>query len=256
MTTALVTGATAGIGREFALQLAARGDNVVLVARDVARMEAFAAELREAQGVEVEVLQADLTRREDIGRVANRLASTDAPVDILVNNAGYSLKKSFLDNEVEVEEAVFEVLARAVLVLSHAAGNAMRARGRGSIINVSSVASLLTSGTYSANKSYVSVFTEGLAAELAGTGVTATVLCPGFTHTEFHERADLDMSKLPDFMWLDAPRLVRDALADVDKGKVVSVPGRQYKAFYTALRVIPRPLVRSRSRRAHRPSSD
>lgn len=254
MTTALVTGATAGIGREFALQLAARGDDLVLVARDVARLEALASELRTARGVEVEVLSADLTKREDIGRVAARVASTEAPVDVLVNNAGYSLKKSFLDNDVEVEEAVFDVLARTVLVLSHAAGNAMRTRGRGAIINVSSVASLLTSGTYSANKSYVSVFTEGLAAELAGTGVTATALCPGFTHTEFHQRADLDMSKLPNFMWLDAPRLVRDALADVDKGKVVSVPGRQYKAMYTALRVIPRPLVRSRSRRAHRPS--
>lgn len=255
MTTALVTGATAGIGREFALQLAARGDGLVLVARDVPRLEAFADELRAAHGVDVEILPADLARRDDVGRVAERLASSDAPVDVLVNNAGYSLKKSFLDNEVEVEEAVFDVLARAVLVLSHAAGRAMRSRGRGGIINVSSVASLLTSGTYSANKSYVSVFTEGLAAELAGTGVTATALCPGFTHTEFHERADLDMSKLPSFMWLDAPRLVRDALADVAKGKVVSVPGRQYKAMYTALRVIPRPLVRSRSRRAHRPSS-
>lgn len=255
MTTALVTGATAGIGREFALQLAARGDDVVLVARDVARLEALATELRSAHGVDVEVLPADLGRREDLGRVADRLASTDRAVDVLVNNAGYSLKKSFLDNDVADEEAVFDVLTRAVLVLSHAAGNAMRTRGRGAIINVSSVASLLTSGTYSANKSYVSVFTEGLAAELTGSGVTATALCPGFTHTEFHERADVDMSKIPDFMWLDAPRLVRDALADVARGKVVSVPGRQYKAMYAALRVIPRPLVRSRSRGAHRPSN-
>ncbi|MFC7490949.1 MULTISPECIES: SDR family NAD(P)-dependent oxidoreductase [unclassified Knoellia] len=254
MSTSLVTGATAGIGREFALQLAARGDDLVLVARDVARLEALAAELRTSRGVEVEVLSADLTRREDVARVADRLASSDAPVDVLVNNAGYSLKKSFLDNEVSDEEALFDVLSRAVLVLSHAAGRAMRSRGHGAIINVSSVASFITSGTYSANKAFVTVFTEGLASELAGSGVTATALCPGFTHTEFHERAELDMSRLPKFMWLDAPRLVRDALADVDKGKVVSVPGRQYKAIVTALRVLPRPLVRSRARSAHRPS--
>jgi len=255
MTTALVTGATAGIGREFALQLAARGDDLVLVARDVPRLEAFAAELRTTAGVRVEVLAADLSDRAQLDRVAERLASTEAPVDVLVNNAGYSLKGAFLDNDVAAEEALFDVLSRAVLVLSHAAGRAMRARGRGAIVNVSSVASFLTSGTYSANKSFVTVFSEGLAAELAGTGVTVTALCPGFTHTEFHQRADLDMSSMPEFLWLDAPRLVRDALADVDRGKVVSVPGRQYKAIVTALRVLPRPLVRSRSRRAHRPSS-
>jgi short-subunit dehydrogenase len=256
MTTALVTGATAGIGREFALQLAARGDDLVLVARDVARLEALAAELRSRHGVDVEVLPADLGDRGRLSRVEGRLADDARPVDVLVNNAGYSLKGGFLDTEIAVEEARFDVLTRAVLVLSHAAGRAMRARGRGTIINVSSVASFLTSGTYSAEKSFVTVFTEGLATELAGTGVTATVLCPGFTHTEFHERADVDMSRVPDFMWLDAPRLVRDALADADRGKVVSVPGKRYKAMVTALRLIPRPVVRARSRSAHRPGSD
>ncbi|MFC7486019.1 SDR family NAD(P)-dependent oxidoreductase [Knoellia sp. CPCC 206453] len=255
MTTALVTGATAGIGREFALQLAARGDDLVLVARDVARLEAFAGELRTAHGVDVEVIGADLSARDQLGQVADRVASTDKPVDVLVNNAGYSLKKRFLDNDVSAEEAVFDVLTRAVLVLSHAAGSAMRVRGRGAIVNVSSVAAFMAAGPYSASKSFATVFSEGLAAELAGTGVTVTALCPGFTHTEFHQRADVDMSKMPEFMWLDAPRLVRDALADVDRGKVVSVPGRQYKAIVTALRILPRPLVRRQSRGAHRPSS-
>ena len=255
MTTALVTGATAGIGREFALQLAARGDDLVLVARDVARLEALAAELRDAHAVEVEVLPADLTDRAALGRVAERLASASRPVDLLVNNAGYSLKGGFLDNDVEAEEGLFDILSRAVLVLSHAAGRAMVSRNRGAIINVSSVASILTSWTYSANKSFVTVFTEGLAAELAGTGVTATALLPGFTRTEFHQRADLDMSGLPDFAWLDAPRLVRDALVDSGKGKTVSVPGRRYKIVATALRVIPRPVIRGRSRRFHRPSN-
>jgi len=256
MTTALVTGATAGIGREFAVQLATRGDDLVLVARDVARLEALADELRTAHGVEVEVLPADLSDREQTARVAERLASTERSVDVLVNNAGYSLKKRFLDNDVADEEALFDVLARAVLVLSHAAGNAMRARGSGAIVNVSSVASFMASGTYSATKSFVTVFTEGLAAELRGTGVSATALCPGFTRTEFHERADVDMSRLPDFAWLDAPRLVRDALADVARGQVVSVPGRRYKVAVAALRLLPRPLVRAQSRGAHRPSAD
>ena len=172
--------------------------------------------------------------------MAERLADQARAVDLLVNNAGYALKGSFLRHDVTEEEANLDVLCRAVLVLSHAAGSAMRERGHGAIVNVSSVASFITAGTYSANKSYVTVFTEGLAAELRGSGVTATVLCPGFTHTEFHQRADVDMSSIPDFMWLESDRLVRDCLDDVAKGRVVSVPSPQYKAIVAALRVVPR----------------
>jgi short-subunit dehydrogenase len=255
MSTALVTGATAGIGREFAVQLASRGDDLVLVARDVDRLEALARELEEAHGVEVEVLPADLSDHDATQRVAVRLASTQRPVDVLVNNAGYSLTQGFLDTAVEDELARFDVLTRTVLVLTHAAGRAMRARGRGAIVNVSSVASFMASGTYSAEKAFVTVFSEGLASELAGTGVSVTALCPGFTHTEFHGRAGVDMSRVPSFAWLDAPRLVRDALADVDKGKVVSVPGAHYKVAVAAARLAPRPIVRAVSRGAHRPSS-
>jgi short-subunit dehydrogenase len=255
MSTALVTGATAGIGREFAVQLASRGDDLVLVARDVERLEALARELEEAHGVEVEVLPADLSDHDATQRVAVRLASTQRPVDVLVNNAGYSLTQGFLDTAVEDELARFDVLTRTVLVLTHAAGRAMRARGRGAIVNVSSVASFMASGTYSAEKAFVTVFSEGLASELAGTGVSVTALCPGFTHTEFHGRAGVDMSRVPSFAWLDAPRLVRDALADVDKGKVVSVPGAHYKGAVAAARLAPRPIVRAVSRGAHRPSS-
>jgi short-subunit dehydrogenase len=255
MSTALVTGATAGIGREFAVQLASRGDDLVLVARDVERLEALARELEEAHGVEVEVLPADLSDHDATQRVAVRLASTQRPVDVLVNNAGYSLTQGFLDTAVEDELARFDVLTRTVLVLTHAAGRAMRARGRGAIVNVSSVASFMASGTYSAEKAFVTVFSEGLASELAGTGVSVTALCPGFTHTEFHGRAGVDMSRVPSFAWLDAPRLVRDALADVDKGKVVSVPGAHYKVAVAAARLAPRPIVRAVSRGAHRPSS-
>ena len=253
MSTALVTGATAGIGLSFAHQLAERGHDVVLVARDRVRLENLSDELGAKYRVGTEILVADLSDRADTGKVAERLSDAARPVDLLVNNAGYSLKKRFLDNEIGQEEAVFDVLCRAVLVLSHAAARAMRERGHGGIVNVSSVASFITSGTYSAEKSFVTVFTEGLSGELAGSGVTATALCPGFTHTEFHDRAGLDMSGIPKFMWLDADRLVRDCLDDVGKGKVVSVPGAQYKAIVTGLRMVPRALVRSRARAAHRP---
>ena len=245
MTTALVTGATAGIGREFALQLAARGDDLVLVARDVDRLEAMAAELRATRGVEVEVLTADLSDREATARVAERLAEVDRPVDLLVNNAGFGMKKSFLAAELAEEEAMFDVLCRAVLVLSHAAGRAMKARGQGQIINVSSVAGWIASGTYSAAKSWVTVFSEGLAGELAGSGVTVTALCPGFTRTEFHARAKIRDDAFPGFMWLDASRLVRECLEDADKGRVISVPSVLYKGLHLATKVAPRRLLRS-----------
>ena len=245
--TALVTGASAGIGREFARELAVRGHDLVVVARDAARLEELAAELTATHGVHVEVLVADLSDRVALGRVAERLSDEVRPVDVLVNNAGYGLKGSFLRNDVADEERMFDVLTRAVLVLSHAAARAMAARGSGSVVNVSSVAGWLASGSYSAAKSWVTVFTEGLSSELAGTGVTATALCPGFTRTEFQQRAGIGTPG-PRFLWLDAPRLVRDCLDDVERGRVVSVPGAQYKAIAALLRVAPRPLLRRRLR--------
>ena len=162
------------------------------------------------------------------------------PVDLLVNNAGFGLKGSFLDNELADEEAGLDVMVRAVMLTSHAAGRAMRERGRGAILNVSSVASFIANGTYSAEKAFVTVFSEGLASELAGTGVTVTALCPGFTHTEFHARAGIAMSALPESLWLDADDVVQQALTDVAKGKVVSVPGAQWKVVTAGVRVLPR----------------
>ncbi|GAA2480712.1 SDR family oxidoreductase [Terrabacter carboxydivorans] len=249
--TALVTGASAGIGQEFARQLAARGHDLVLVARDRARLEALAAELTSRYAVSAEVLVADLSDRGALQAVADRVADPDRPVDVLVNNAGYGQRRSFLRNDVEVEEAAFDVLTRAVLVLSHAAGVAMRERGRGRIVNVSSVAGFIASGSYSAAKAWVTTFSEGLASELAGSGVTVTALCPGFTNTEFQQRAGISKPG-PDFMWLDPARLVSDCLDDVGKGRVLSVPGLQYKAVVGLLRVLPRSLVRSRARLVRR----
>ncbi len=242
--TALVTGASAGLGLALARRLAREGGHLVVVARDRARLERLAAELRAAHGTVVEVLVADLADRGQTQLVCDRLADPDRPVDLLVNNAGFGLHRPFLDNDVREEEAALDVMVRAVLLTSHAAGRAMRERGRGAILNVSSVASFMASGTYSAEKSFVTVFSEGLAEQLRGTGVTVTALCPGLTRTEFHERARMELPGVPAALWLDADEVARQALADVAAGKVVSVPGPAWKVAATALRALPRPFVR------------
>jgi len=252
MSTALVTGATAGIGLEFARQLAEKGHDIVLVARDRARLEDVSDDLRRTFAVETEIIVADLADRASVGKVAERLDDDARPVDLLVNNAGFGLGRSFLQNDVEVEERLLDVLCRAVLVLSHAGASAMGRRGHGAIVNVSSVAGFAAMGTYSAAKSWVTVFSEGLASELSGTGVTVTALCPGFVHTEFHDRARLNMSALPEPMWLEAPTLVRRALQDVNRGRVVSVPGVQYRALVALMRAAPRTAVRRTSGSLHR----
>ena len=144
---------------------------------------------------------------------------------------------------------MLDVLCRAVLVLSHAGALSMKERGRGHIINVSSVAGFVPTSTYGAAKAWVTAFTETLAHDLSGSGVSATALCPGFTHTEFHERADLDMSRLPKAMWLEADELVRTCLDDVSAGKVLSVPGLQYKVIAGAAQIVPNGLLRAVSGR-------
>ncbi|GAA1173860.1 SDR family oxidoreductase [Ornithinimicrobium humiphilum] len=244
MSVALVTGASAGLGREFAEQLAARGSDLVLVARDRERLDALAEELAGRHGITVEVLVADLADREQLGRVAGRVSDPDRPVDLLVNNAGLGSRRAFVRNDLEEEEHALDVMVRAVMVLCHAAGGAMRERGTGGILNVSSVASFTAMGHYSAIKAYVTVLSEGLATELALHGVHVTALCPGFVRTEFHQRAEMDMSRLPDRLWLDAPSVVAAGLDAVAAGKVVSVPSPVYKGVVGVLRVVPRRVSR------------
>jgi len=242
MTTSLITGATAGIGHEYARQLAARGDDLVLVARNAERLEQVAAALRAAHGVEVEVLVADLVDRDQLGLVEARLADRERPIDLLVNNAGFGLKKRFLDNTLEEETEMLEVLVTAVLRLSHAALGPMAERGSGGIINVSSVAAFLPRGTYSAAKAWVNSFSEWAHLEYKSRGVTVMALCPGFTKTEFHER--MQVTRGDGFMWLEVDFLVRKSLKDFDKGRAYSIPGAQYKTIIALTRAIPNRALR------------
>lgn len=241
MTSVLVTGATAGIGLEFARQLAERGHDLVLVARDEARLATVAAELSSTYEVEVETIAADLVVPEQLATVEARLADRSRPIELLVNNAGFGLKKRFLDNTIEEEHAMLEVLVTSVLRLSHAALGPMAERGRGGIINVSSVAAWLPRGTYSAAKAWVNSFSEWAHYEYKPQGVSVMSLCPGFTKTEFHQRMDVERGE--GFMWLDAEFLVRTALADFEKGRAFSIPGAQYKAIKQLTRIIPTPLA-------------
>jgi uncharacterized protein len=237
MSCALVTGPTAGIGHVFATRLAARGHDLVLVARDRERLEQVAKELRTTYGVEVEVLPADLADRAELARVEARLADRDRPVDLLVNNAGFGLKGRFLDNDVDAEQAMLDVLVTAVMRLSHAALGPMSERGSGGVINVSSVAAFLPRGSYSAAKAWVNSFSEWAANEYRSQGVRVMALCPGFTQTEFHER--MGVRRGSGFLWMDAEFLVDKALADFDKGRVYSIPGAQYKTIVALTRLVP-----------------
>ena len=242
--TALVTGPTAGIGHAFAQQLAARGHDLVLVARDAERLEKAAAELRAAHGVEVEVLR----RRPGRPRPSwpgSRPGWPTAPgrSTCWSTTPASGSRSGFLDNPADAETAMLDVLVTAVLRLSHAALGPMAERGRGGIINVSSVAAFLPRGTYSAAKAWVNSFSEWAAHEYRPRGVTVMALCPGFTKTEFHERMDVGRDSAPDFMWLDADKLVATALSDFDKGRVYSIPSPQYKAIATAARLVPNGLL-------------
>jgi short-subunit dehydrogenase len=182
-------------------------------------------------------------------RVAARLQSTEQPIDLLVSNAGFGVRARLVTEDIATHEHAIDVMVRAVLILGAAAGGAMKARGRGTIINVASTAGFVTMGGYSAIKAWVVTYTEGLANELRGSGVQVTALCPGWVRTEFHERADIRTSKIPDQLWLDADRVVADCLADVARHQVVSIPSKRYKALILAARLAPRSAVRAASRK-------
>jgi short-subunit dehydrogenase len=242
--TALITGATAGIGQAFAEVLAEEGTDLVLVARSAERLAALADRLSSRHAIAAEVLVADLSTDEGSRTVMRRVGNPAAAVDLLVNNAGFGVNQSFVGGDLSQEEAMLDVLVRATLRLSHAALPGMVDRGSGVVINVSSVAGWLPAGTYSAAKSWVTVFTEGLSAELAGTGVTATAVCPGLTRTEFHDRADMELGSLPGFAWLEARRVAVEGLRDARAGRVISVPSKRYSGVSLVAQHTPRPILR------------
>lgn len=242
MTRALITGGTSGIGLAFAKVLASDGFDLVVVARTERTLEETKSILAGEYGVSVETVIADLSNRDDVGAVAERIARGD--LDVLVNNAGYGVHGAFLDSDVDVLEAQNDILTGTVMVLSHAAGRAMRSRGNGMIINVSSVAGYTTMGLYAAAKSWTTVFSEALATELRGTGVSVTAVLPGFVHSDFHRRARLDMSWLPKAGWLSADYVAGRGLSDARAGRIVSIPGSLYAVAARVARLAPRPLIR------------
>ncbi|MEL4503322.1 SDR family NAD(P)-dependent oxidoreductase [Luteococcus sp. H138] len=245
MATALVTGGTSGIGNAFVRALAARGDDIVIVARDTARMNALAAELCAAHGIQVECLTADLARPEDVTRIADWIEDPAHVLDLVVNNAGFGLHAKLLDKEqLETQRRAMDVMCFAVLQLSGAAGRAMKARGSGRIINVSSTSAWIFSGNYSAIKAWVLSFTQALNIELKGSGVTATALCPGWVHTEFHQRAGISSDNLPGIVWVDPDVLVREALEDADAGKPISIPTTKWKIAIGVATHGPRGFIR------------
>jgi len=239
---ALVTGATAGIGESFTRLLAAEGFNLVLVARDEARLHERAAGLKEKFGADSIVLVADLATESGTAKIEDFISNNE--VEVLINNAGFGINKAFTMSDLAKEEEVLKVLVRTPMRLMHIALPKMKARNSGVVINVSSVASFIAGGTYSASKSYLTVLSESLHTELSDTKIKISALCPGFTRTEFHQRGRMKMSGLPNFMWLNSDELVAKAWKDALAGKPVSVPGWQYKLLVGLISIVPRSLVR------------
>lgn len=243
---ALVTGASAGIGQAFAERLARDGYDLTIVARSGERLDALAHRLRGDHGVEVEVLAADLTQGLDVSRAEGRIQEVPA-LDLLVNNAGFGTYGRFADLPVEGEIAEINLNVVALVRLTRAALPRMIDRGAGGIINVSSMAGFQAApfnATYGATKAYVTSFTEAIHEELRGTGVQVQALCPGFTRTEFQDRAGIDVSGLPSLAWMSADAVVDSSLAALDSSDVVHVPGFTNRVVSGAAGLIPRSALR------------
>jgi short-subunit dehydrogenase len=240
---ALVTGATSGIGESFTRLLASNKYDVVLVARDLPRLQERAQGLEAKYGIKTHVIQADLATDEGCLKVETYILENQ--VDVLINNAGFGTSKAFTMSTLDIEQQLLDVLVRTPMRLMHVALPLMKQRNQGTIINVSSVAGYIAGGSYSASKSYLTVLTESLHTELAVTKVKVSALCPGFTRTEFHQRGKMSMKGLPNFLWLNSDRLVEQSWKDAMKGKAVSVPGWQYKLLvFVVQTLVPRSLVR------------
>ena len=240
---ALVTGATAGIGESFTRLLAQNGYNLILVARDLPRLQDRAATLEEKFKISTKIIQADLSTDTGCKSIEDFIASNQ--IDVLINNAGFGINKSFTVSALDSEQQLLDVLVRTPMRLMHQVLPGMKSRDKGIIINVSSVAGWIAGGTYSASKSYLTVLSESLHTELSSTNVKVCALCPGFTRTEFHERGRMSMKGLPKFMWLNSDKLVATAWKEAIAGKAVSIPGWQYQMLTFLMRYAPRSMVRT-----------
>ncbi|WP_394553915.1 SDR family NAD(P)-dependent oxidoreductase [Agromyces sp. MMS24-JH15] len=241
MPTALITGASSGLGAEFARQLARKGADLVLVARDRDALDRLADEVRARSGVAVEVLPADLTLPAELASVVERVADPEHPVDLLVNNAGFGLPLDFARNDIEDEVRHLALHVEVPMRLTHAAVHAMLERKGGRIINVASVAGFIPRSTYGACKGWLISFSRWANGQYASKGVTVTAVCPGFTHTNFHERMGVAPGKegVPAWMWLDAKAVVSEGLRDASRGKGVSVPSLRYRTLVGLTRLVP-----------------
>ncbi len=240
---ALITGASVGIGEQFARQLSERGHDVVLVARDTARLEALAKEIEGRSGASAEVLAADLTDDLQLATVEARVRT----VDLLVNNAGFGTFGAFHTLDIETEIREIDLNVTALVRLTRAAAGAMVERGSGGILNVSSLAGFQpgpSNAVYSATKAFVTSFTEAVHEELKGTGVSVTALCPGFTHTEFQVRANAPASSVPGFLWQEAPEVARAGLDGVAKNRSIVIPGAVNKVMGNLSAVTPHAITR------------
>jgi len=251
---ALITGASSGIGAEFSRQLARKGYSLVLVARRAERLANLAAELENACDIHAEALPADLSQESGVGRVEERIASLEN-LELLVNNAGYGISGRFHKVEVEKHLSMVQVHVIASMCLTHAALPGMIARGRGGIINVSSMAAIvqLTNPTYCATKSFLVGFSRALQNDILGSGVEVQALCPGFFFSEFHdtpEYAGFQRKQIPRFLWLTAESVVAESLKSLERGQVVCIPSRRYRLIaWLASSPITSPLVRQVARR-------
>ena len=242
---ALVTGASSGIGKSFATQLAAGGTDLILVARNQKRLDEVAARLRSDHGRRVDVLPADLEDRADLARIEARLRD-HADIDLLVNNAGFGHTGRFADLALEKSQAQIDCNVTALVRLSHAALQSMRKARRGGIVNIASGAAFLPSPTlavYAATKAFVVSFTQALREEVKGDNVRVTVVCPGFTRTEFQTRAEYDTSALPSFVWQTPDAVVSESLSALAAGKVIVNTGIQNKVMAGVIGFVPRSMI-------------
>ena len=244
---ALITGASSGIGAEFARQLAAAGFNLVLTARRGDKLTALAAELHTKHNIVAEVIAADLAQAEDVGRLEEQIA--DLHLAVLVNNAGFGTTGGLLASDLSQQMAMLNVQVTAVMRLCRAALPGMSQRGGGAIINVSSISAFFPSPgdvNYPASKAYLNVFSQALQAEVLDYGIIVQALCPGFTVTEFHSTeamTDFDREKVPSVLWMTAEEVVTTSLHSLNPNRVICIPGRRYQLMVAATQSGPTSLL-------------